>query len=125
MYNQLKQGSEDVLNSSQEKMKSQKYPNYKQLLFDYDTSRKNVIPQISYIGSQYVNDYLNSSITQAKSITNFEKEKPRDPNWLIGELSENRFLNSQLMPVVCSKYLHTGSDVKMKRQTTRDAPIVN
>ena len=63
LYSQIKEATNEegvVINSSPEKkLKKNKLPDYKKLLFDYDTSRQNVIPQISYIGSQYANDYLN------------------------------------------------------------------
>jgi hypothetical protein len=34
-------------------------PHHVVLVFDYDTTRKNVIPQLDYIGSQYLQDYYN------------------------------------------------------------------
>ena len=54
-----------------------------------------------------------------------EKEKPRDPDFLISELSEARFVSSQLMPSVCSKYLNCSSNFEIKKQITRDTPIIN
>ena len=54
---------------------SSQFPDYKKLLHDYDTSRKELIPQLNYIGSQVTNDYLHSNVTQAKTLVNLEKEK--------------------------------------------------
>lgn len=75
-----KDGSSDAGTVSAEKVgKTKAYgtKDYTRLLVDYDTSRQSVIPQLNYIGSQYTQDVLFPSMTQAKSLTNFDKETER------------------------------------------------
>ena len=70
------------------------FPNYSKILFDYDTTRKNVIPQLDYIGSQYLQDYYNQNIIKEKSLVNIETQKERNTNWMISDTNENRYLNT-------------------------------
>lgn len=67
-------------------------PDYNKLLFDYDTTKANVIPQFNYIGSQFVDEHHNSIVTAGKSLTDFNRSSERDlSSWQGLELNENRF----------------------------------
>lgn len=53
-----------------------------------------MIPQLDYIGSQYLQDYYNQNIIKEKSLVNIETQKERDTNWMISDTNENRYLNT-------------------------------
>jgi hypothetical protein len=101
-------------------------PDYKKLLFDYDTTRENVIPQLDYIGSQYMTEHHNKSISEGKSLTNFDKEPERDFKWMENELNEERFVTTdqELMPEQSSKY-RKKINVFLNKHTSRHAPVMN
>jgi hypothetical protein len=94
------------------------------LLFDYNYTKENVIPQFEYIGTQYTSELRNQTVAQAKSLTDFEREPQRDFGWMQNELSEERFVNTNLMPENNSKY-RKKINIKIDRMTTRDAPVFN
>lgn len=99
-------------------------PNYDKLLFDYDTTRENVMPQLDYIGSQYLDDYHSKSMTEARSLANFEKSPERSFAWMDQELNENRFINDNLMPQNSSKY-HKKTNIYLNKMLARNAPVMN
>ena len=102
-YEAIKQSLDTDRNpehSHRRHIKKSSMPDYKKLLFDYDTTKESLIPQMNYIGSQFMSEYYNDNKVHGKSMTDFNRESMRNLRWQDLELNENRFLQNptELMP---------------------------
>lgn len=61
-------------------------------MFDFDTTKRKVIPQLNYIGSQLIDDFTNAPVSLGKSMTDMAKSADRDFAWQSQALTSSRFI---------------------------------